>query len=328
VQKLALSLVSGLALLATPGAGHAAERRIAVLRADAELNRAIALSLSPWGVDTLNSDAALPESSLPQALWQAVKLAGQLRVDAVVWVSTSQDGSVLWVYDTRTDKITTRALEDAPPFESSRAAAIALSVKTVLRASVVAPPAERFGASPSPPPPPRKAERLALETGVDARLLAAGKVEPRLSLGGVLWLTRGPWLGIGLAFSEGPGVRVHTPSYRGTYSERSLGSSLQARWLDGPRLRVATLLGVSALAAVLEGNLSQDASHSEVRRWNWSLDAGTRLDVKLGGGAYVGVGVQASYLAAYQRYLVRGAPVFSVWPVAFAMGGHCGVDVF
>jgi hypothetical protein len=328
VQKLALSLVSGLALLATPRVGHAAERRIAVLRADAELNRAIALSLSPWGVDTLNSDAALPESSLPQALRQAVKLAGQLRVDAVVWVSTSDDGSLLWVYDARTDKITTRVLEDAPPFESSRAAAIALSVKTVLRASVVAPPLERFGASPPPALPLRKAERVALETGVDARFVAAGKVEPRLSLGGMLWLMPGRWLGIGLAFSEGPGVRVDTPTYRGGYSERSLGSSLQARWLNGPRLRAATPVGVSARAAVLEGNLSEDASHSEVRRWNWSLDAGTRLDVKLGGGAYVGVGVQASYLVAYQRYLVRGTPVFSVWPVAVALGAHCGVDVF
>ncbi len=305
---------------------RAAERRIALLQADPELRRAIALSLSPWGVDTVQSDVALPEASLPRALLQAVQLARQLGVDAVVWVSTSHDGSVLWVYDTRTEKITTRVLEGTPPFESSRAAAIALSVKTVLRASVVAPPAERFGAT--KPTPARTPDRFALESGLEAWFPAQRAAVPRLSLGGVLWLTPGRWLGAGLAFSASRDFEVRADGFRGHYREQSLASELRLRFADQRLLAASAWLGAALHVAALEGALTADSAAIEVHRVNASFDAGLRVDLKLRGAAYLGLDAQAGYLAGYQRYLVDGAPVFSLWPVALAAGGHCGVALF
>lgn len=311
---------------ALAGTAQAADHRVAVVHADPELLRAISLSLSPWNVETIASDAPTPESAEPEAVLHAFELAAKLGVDAIVWVSTSHRGSLLWVYDARTEELTTRVLAEASPFGGAEAAAVALSVKTILRASVVAPRAERFGAKATAEP--RRAERLALETGADAHFLAANKTEPRLRLTAVLRSTAHPSLATAITLSAGPGVSVEGGAYQGRYRELTVSWSGRWRFVRSDALTASLFVGAAGHASSLQGTLAEGADNVSVYRLNGSLAAGGLLDFSLGGGAYVGASLQASYLPAYQRYLVEGQPIFALWPVSAMLGGHCGVSLF
>src|SRR5687768_10143644 len=177
MPRMTAALVTALAVLAVLGFAMTAwadPRRVAVLRADHELLRAVSLALSPWGIETIGSDAALPKSSQPEAVQAASRLARQLRVEAIVWITSMEDGSLLWVFDLRTGDVTARVLPETPPFDGAAAAAVALSVKTVLRSSVVAPPEERFGA---PSTSPRTDRILAAEIGAGGHWVGEGEVD-------------------------------------------------------------------------------------------------------------------------------------------------------
>lgn len=66
-------------------------------------------------------------------------LARQLRADALVWLSESPRRHELWLYDSASGAMTARGVP-APPFDETRAAALALSVKTELRKGTLAGP--------------------------------------------------------------------------------------------------------------------------------------------------------------------------------------------
>jgi hypothetical protein len=132
-------LLACIALLRTASVAAEGQHRLAVLGPDEELFRAISLALSAWGVETVQSDLPPPEASQPEAVERATELARQLGVEAVVWISRTERGSLVWVFDARAGDVTTRILAQTPPFDSAAAAAVALSVKTVLRSTVVAP---------------------------------------------------------------------------------------------------------------------------------------------------------------------------------------------
>jgi hypothetical protein len=232
----------------------------------------------------------------------------------------------LWVYDARTEEVTTRVLVESPPFDSPAAAAVALSIKTVLRASVVAPETERFGANATPPL--RRADRFTWDTGADFYFFAPAKWEPRITFGGTIWATAGRHVGLGLALSAGPGVSLESATFLGRYREIAIASDARWRVFHGDTFSVCLLAGTTAHASTFDGTLEARATRIEVHRVNLSFDAGGRFDLSLGGGAFVGASAHASYLASYQRYLVVGQPVFSLWPVSATVGGHFGVDLF
>src|SRR5688500_9374970 len=131
MPRMTAALVSALAVFGFAMTAWADQRRVAVLRPDHELLRAVSLALSPWGIETIGSDEALPKSSQPEAVQVASRLARQLEVEAIVWITRLKDGSLLWVFDLRTGDVTARILPEGPPFDSAAAAAVALSVKTV-----------------------------------------------------------------------------------------------------------------------------------------------------------------------------------------------------
>src|SRR5581483_9342746 len=63
---------------------------------------------------------------------------------AVAWVTTTPARqSLLWLYDAQTDQMTVRSLSVSPPFGEASAAAVALTLKTLLRSTAIAPEAER-----------------------------------------------------------------------------------------------------------------------------------------------------------------------------------------
>lgn len=307
-----------LLLLATPA--QASPRRVAVLEADLELLRALHLALSPWDVTTVRSSA--PGDSLARdPIRTASGLARRLDVEAVVWISRTEQGSLLWVFDDDTGEVSTRMLASAPPFDGAAAAAVALSVKTVLRATVVAPPAERFGAQTAPP---EVEHTLALELGVALTMLDRHEVEPRLEAAPVLWLTK--YFGLSLEASAGPGVALQSSRFRGRYNELVLGGEARLRLPLTAELSASASLGGSAHWSALSGQLDGSLELG-VRRLNASLDAEAFASIAIGGGVYVGAMLGASYFPVYRRYLIRGVPLFTPGPFTGSLGGFCGLEI-
>lgn len=167
---LALAAVLGAAVPLAPalhGAAQAAPRdagehlspRVVVLSGNPTLERALRSSLAPWHMRIDVVTARSPGSIMPISALRARVLAEELAADALVWLAETPEGAVLWVHDTRTGNVTTRTTP-SPPFDVPTAAALALSVKTSLRASGLAPDG-RGQAEPAAPaaPAPRRPER-------------------------------------------------------------------------------------------------------------------------------------------------------------------------
>ncbi len=323
--RMLAALAVLVAVLSLGAAAEASQQRVAVLQADDELLRAISLALTPWGLETLRSDAALPSSSQPDAVRGASLLARQLDVQAVVWMTSLDQGSLLWVFDVGTGDVTTRILTETPPLDGASAASVALSVKTVLRASVIAPPHERFGTL---PPEAEQSPLSALEVGASALWLARRDVDFRARLSAILWHPNARRWGLSLSFSAGPGLRIEDAAYRGRYRELVGGGRARFRVLDLPA--VAAIVGVGGALhwATLRGTLSAASLDSSVQRLNASLDLEATVNFPVTRGLYLGVSASGSYFPEYRRYLVAGEPVFSPWPFVANLTGHCGVELF
>lgn len=321
-----LLLAVALCLSALPG--WAAERRVALLRGDDELERALALALSAWQVETIPLDEDVPASAQPRAMEQASELARRLHLDGVVWISEAAEGSLLWIYDARSGETTTRVLAERPPFQSATAAGVALSVKTALRASFEPPPP---ATSPIPAPTPRAPEppspRVALKVALDAQLVAERTARPWFSFGSVVWLGRRRSYGAGLQFGASPALNIEGATFAGRFRELSLGPTLEVRLLDTARISISGLLGAGVQASLLDGTLAKDGARVEATRYHVRVDVGGQLDFRLGGGPFLGLHAQAAYFIGYDRYLVDGQPVFAPWRVVPSSGAHFGVEL-
>jgi hypothetical protein len=319
------ALVAFIAVLCSAMAARAYTGSVAVLQADNELLRAISLALSPWGIETIGSDAPFPERSQPEAVQVAARLARELGVEALVWVTSLKQGSLLWVFDVRTGDVTTRMLTETPPFDSAAAAAVALSVKTVLRASVVAPPEERFGAQVTAP----MLDRIsAVEVGAGGHWLGDRQLDFRVGIAGVLWLPAFRRLGLAVAGSTGPGFRIDDVAYRGRYRELVVGAKLRFLAVHLPAWSAAVALGGALHWTTLTGRLLVDSKNSNVDRLNGSVNLETLFSFKLSSRLYFGASLGAAYFPAYRRYLVRGRPVFAPLPFTTNLTGYCGAEPF
>lgn len=304
-----------------------AQTRVALIHGDAELLRALSLALSAWDVATVPVDESEPASSQPDAMQQAAELARRLQVDGIVWTSETQEGSLLWVYDARTDQLTARVLAERAPFSSAAAAGIALSVKTALRASVQppeAPPPNAPAALPEPAPEPA---RVLLRAGLEAQALGARVTRAWFSLSSVVWLGARRRFGAGLRLGGGPELGIADRSFRGRFRELSFGPTAELRLFATPRIGASVFAAGAAHASFLDGTLSRDGRHVEAKRYTVSVDAGAHVDVAIGGGLFVGINAQAAYFAKYQRYLVEGRPVFAPWRMIPAAGAHLALEL-
>jgi hypothetical protein len=340
VRNWAIALLLGVASLLSASVAFADERRIAVLEPDGELLRALVLALSPWGVEPVRIDEPPPAASPSGAISVATRLSRELGVEGVVWVSISEQGALLWVFDAHTDEVTTRLLSRPPPFDGATAAAVALSVKTVLRPSLTARPPS----PPSPPSPPPEVEReqatvrvertqagagsFALELRGGAELVRPGALEPRGEALALLWILAADRLGMSIVASTGPGVRIEDARYRGKYRDVALGGAARFRVLRGQSFSTTLALGGAAHWTTLRGAVVSGSAERTVRRLNASLDAEACASFSVGGGLYLGAALGAAYFPRYRRYLVEGRPVFSPWPVASNLKGYVGVELF
>jgi hypothetical protein len=133
-----------------PGAegacAHPIRRKVVLFAGYPALERALRKALVPWRMRVEVSDREAPGASMPRSSVRSRQLSEELGADALVWISTGPDGTALWVQDAQTANLTTRAIAD-PPFAEPLAAALALSVKTILASSGLAPPETEEAAS-------------------------------------------------------------------------------------------------------------------------------------------------------------------------------------
>lgn len=335
MAKFAFVLL-GLALVLATASARGAGRRIALLHGDPELQRELTLALAAWDIETVPLDLQLSESDT-EARAQAAELTRNLHLEGIVWVSLTAEGSRLAVFDAHTGELTLRNLREFPPFASTTAAGLALSVKTALRPSVE--PASE------PPPPPRvpKPElrrpkpvlrvaappgaRASLRAILDVAWLADNKVEPRLGLGTRLWFGQSRHLGAALRLSGGSGVDVNAPGFTGRYRDLTLALGGEWRWLNAGSVSSAFDLGAALRAAILDGTFS-GANQIAVLRYDPGVDAAFRLDVRLAGAWFFGIDVAACFFTRYERFLLAGQPVFAPFRLSPSAGASLGIALF
>jgi hypothetical protein len=329
VSRVALRSIA-IACVLWSGSARALEheaRRVALLNADAELLRSVSIALSPWQLEVLALEAPSPPRSLPEAAVEARELSRSLGANAVVWVSIAETTSVVWVYDAQSQRVSSRVQAQLPPFDGPAAAAVALSLKTMLRTTELAPLGERFGATPAPRP--AWPALLRLEVTAGARAFAPDALEPWLSLGAAVWPARSPgsWgLSMRAAFTTGAGVAADSLS--GVVRELAFSAALR-RWIAlGDAVGVVPFAGASAHLSQLDGAVTATGAPVSVTRVNPSIDAGVALPIRAVGSFDLGPYLAASYMTRTQRYLVHGAVALEAWAWSLELGAQATMAVF
>ena len=326
-------------------AQDAQDARVVLVEPGASLEAAVLAALEPWGVALVAVPAASPGAEMPGSSEAARVIAEQHDASAVVWVSSTDGGHALWVYDVADDRVSARALATAPPFDEPSAAAIALSVKTLLRHSHVAPEAERWAAaaerfgdpalpeevSDAPPPavvepgpgaaPPAVLEAprlLFLRTSLGARFLHTdpGSVEPRLSLGVLARPFEGELVGLALDLASGPGVGIGDARFDGRLVDGEAFVTVVLRTSSRVPFGLAAELGGGLSVALLDGVLVDNAAPIDVWRVNGALRGAVVADYAIGPAFRIGLRAAATWLGRRQRYLVNGEPVLRVRDLA------------
>jgi hypothetical protein len=306
-------------LLAARGAA-AADHRVTVVDADPTLVHALDVALSPWGVAVDARAVAGPGATMPMATDRARALAADARADVVVWLSRSDAGYAVWVYDAEADHASARGLPAGPPFDDTTAAGIALSVKTTLRATKIAPPRERFGA------PPDAADdttwRFDLSGGAAVRSGTPSAIEPRAGLGASFWpAAYGRHLGFACGAELGTGVRVQGASFTGTAVDASMRVAIVASWPLARGVAIEPSLGGAAHVVVVDGFVVTEATPVSVLRLDPAIEPRLALDfAAFSGRLRVAPWVGAAYMIRSQELLVHGATVLDLAPLV-AQGG-------
>lgn len=270
---------------------------------------------------------------MPGSARQGRTLAVGQNVAAVVWISRADEGYALWIYDRESDQVVARRLASGPPFDESAAAAMALSIKTLLRYSTVAPeqarlPAGEVKRTEKPTTVPTRETRgeksrrpvaLLLEGSGGVRFLRTdrSKVEARLGLG-LFWRPRTlqQRLALGLQMKAGPSLGIDFPDFVGSLSDTSFGLYGRGRLSLGSGFMVGCGLGGALHLSGIEGTLPGSGEHADAHRMGVSLSLLPQIDYSPGAGFVAGIRAGVALFPYRQRYLVHGRPVVDTEPFA------------
>lgn len=337
-----------LALFASTPSAHAAEAgRVLVIGGGPAFREAVSVVLTPWKLSVLPADMPAPRGVMPRAADEARALGQRFNVVGVVWVSSEDHEYALFIYDAKTEQVTSRSLDRGPPFDAPTAASHALSVKSLLRASTVAPPEERLGAppalptpssagteqghqSPTPPgteavdrsataSPPFEAPLLRAELGGSARLVTDSP-DARVAAGVSLWPDARRRFGVGLEAQFGPGLSITQDRFAGRFSEVGFATSARYRLPLAQRFDFVPRAGLGLHATSIQGVVVQTSEAADQSRIDGSVDLGATLDFAVARSMRVGLDLGASYMLRYQRYLVQNGPVLELRPLSGAVG--------
>jgi hypothetical protein len=300
-------------------AAAAAAHRVAAVDPDPQVARALDVALSPWDVSLLEVHLDSPGATMPIALDRARSIAGDMRAEVVVWVSSADDGFAVWIYDAASDHASARKLERAPPFDGPTAAGVALSVKTLLRGTVVAPPPERFGASTDERP-----WRLGMSAGAAARIAAGPPLEARVGVQASAWARS--W-GAVLDAETGPGAHPAGDALAGTLTDTALRVALAGRWPLSDVVALEPSLGGALHWERLDA-VVVDASPVSIDRLDFAVEPRLAVDVALAGGRFhLAPWVGASVLTRWQRFHLHDLTVLEAAPVTL-QGALCAEVAF
>jgi hypothetical protein len=277
--------------------------------------------LSAWDLGVRRVDWTSLSSGMPGAAREARQVADAFKVDAVVWISETGRDHALWIFDAATGQTVARPLSVSTPVETADAAAVALTVKTLLRATLAAPPAERLGAGTEPPIGAAGIIRLEAEGG--SRFFSSDAAVPEARFGlSALWFPRplGYRLGADVGVSIGPGVAVQSGDFSGHFLDLSVSPALRGRVPLGAGFALEPGAGMTLHVTHLDGAAALRGVNVSTSRLDSSADASLLCTYAVAGGVTLGLRVSGSYLLRYQRYLVDGAPILTLAPIQ-ASGG-------
>ena len=297
-----------------------------------------------------------PGATAPRNSAAARELALQHGAAAVVWVSEHELGHAIWVYEAATDQLLARPLEGALPFDSPTAAAVALSIKTLLRHSATAPATERFGATQPPAaesrsaqpapaapqarPPGGSADTAEVDSAADAApassrldfealaglrfgLTQPSETEARLGASALVFPGGGA-LGVGLRAAFGPGLHAAAAGFDGQLFDVAPGVLGRARLPLSRAVTLAAGAGATAHVTVLDGTLAGAAGDAVaidgVLRLVPALDLELLGEVRLGSFLRLGARAGVSFWLRPQRYQVAERTALELSRTAFEAG--------
>ncbi|HEV3191846.1 MAG TPA: hypothetical protein VGY54_15150 [Polyangiaceae bacterium] len=329
-------------------------RKVVVVDADSRVLTAIDVALSPWSLSVGPMPGPLPEGNLDAASARARAIAAEQGAGAVVWIAKARgpdETGSLWVYDAQTRQLVVRPLTVAAPLNDAGAAAIALSVKTILRSSPLVevdvpapavvlppptvPPVPVAPEQPAPPPVHETPSVWRLEAIVGARTPTGTETpaEPRAALGLSAWpLAFGGHFGLGAILQAGPGVPLDSAGsgryqYHGQFREASFEASAHARAKAGRWLAFECQVGPALLLTSLDMDVFGTTTSDHDVRVNPTVNAGAIVDLALGPRLSFGALVDASILLDRQRYRLKSVVTIEEPPVDFLLGARLSVGV-
>jgi hypothetical protein len=324
---LALALAGMAAVLGRVTPAAAEPERVVLAGMPENLADATDTVLVPWRIELVRV-AEIPAADQAQARRDVEALTARTRAGAVVWLAPPAQSPALWVYDASSRRLLSRPLPSAPPYDDPTAASVALSIKTLLRHSSVAPPAERVAPPPAPPPPappPAQPRPYTAEARAALRLSRADtgdwRYEPRLGLGITWWPAFLPGRhGLGFQVELGPGLLVQKSGFRGRFHDvtatLAVRRDIALPWA-GERVSAVPVLGAGLHVVRLSGEQQPQSQPVRTSRLVPSVAAGVDVYARISRIARIGVALHGALTTRTEDYeimerSVAVAPVFLI----------------
>jgi hypothetical protein len=342
-------LVLCLAVCSQPALSQAASPallRVRLLATPSQLERALRTALGPWGMQVQRVPAE-PVPEHPYDHGELATVARRLDADVLIWLSRSAERGELWLHEVAHG---TTSIRSVPmPLSATVSAALALSIKTQLRAVLPELPPASGDVAPASAAP----TSLALSPGsgpdgasggpepganwqvlVHAALRGAA-TRPALTEARYALETRwAPWAAapsgarvwFGMRADLGLPEHLSSSSFRGEYSELGAGLCATLSQRASPRLNVALQLAAGLHSASLSGTLLRDGTPTEHTRWGSALAARPEIELSLGA---LGLLLQggAGLALARQRYADRQTRVLETNQMWWMLGGGVRANV-
>ncbi len=324
MQRIVLAAVVS-AAPSTREARASEPSRVVLVGGGAELDRAARVALSSWNVTVVSADGLVPDAADAEGL---AALATRFEGRGIAWFARGTKGNTLYVYDATTKRTTSREISGSPPFDELGAASAALSLKTLLRTSDLAPPEERTNAPAPTPPAPNVAPRpyrppedepaarhdlLEGSVSLGARTLAAS-VMPRLGVSVRAFAGHATALGISARADFGTTRSVTGANIDASLSTFDGSVAARLRLVPGSRVSVEPFAGLGAHLTHLSGTVKSSIEVSS-ERLDFSFDTGVFAGIRLAPRITLGGEVAAAWMTRRQRYTVEGTPVLELQPL-------------
>lgn len=281
------------------------------------VERATRAALAPWHIEivTAPADPALVSES---SFERARTLARTHDADAVVWLTVSETGHALRLFDARQEHLLTRPLASGPPFSEPAAASLALSIKTLLRHSRIGPHLDEHELGIFRKP----RAQLGVESSSMARIGQERGPEPRFELG-LLWSL--PVSGrhaytLATTLNVGLGISIDRNDFVGDFTDIALGVELRRSLVSSSRFEILALAGAALHRTHISGLIDRATRQVDVTRNNPSMDAGFVLRTRIISRLHGHLCMTGSYFPLRQTYLLYHQPVLETPRVAAEAG--------